>query len=106
MNENVNKTHAKTNPAGRQGAEREGRQADIEKRIPTDRVQTVPRSVFSLRGVEHVAATGRPRSLDPGPGCNLGGIMGWRSKAGRLGLGIKKMTKEEADKWPLDLATT
>mmetsp|Transcript_54818 Transcript_54818/g.146151 ORF Transcript_54818/g.146151 Transcript_54818/m.146151 type:complete len:261 (+) Transcript_54818:355-1137(+) len=38
------------------------------------------------------------RSLDPGPGCELGGILGWRSKAGRRGLGIRKMTKEEADR--------
>lgn len=37
-------------------------------------------------------------SLDPGPGCQLGGILGWRSKAGRRGLGIKKMDKEEADR--------
>jgi len=37
-------------------------------------------------------------SLDPGPGCRLGGILGWRSKAGRQGLGIRKMTKEEADR--------
>ncbi|CAJ1347970.1 unnamed protein product [Effrenium voratum] len=37
-------------------------------------------------------------SLDPGPGCELGGIIGWRTKQGRRGLGIKKMTKEEADK--------
>jgi len=37
-------------------------------------------------------------SLDPGPGCQLGGILGWRSKAGRQGLGIRKMTKEEADR--------
>lgn len=37
-------------------------------------------------------------SLDPGPGCEIGGIIGWRTKQGRRGLGIKKMTKEEADK--------
>jgi len=37
-------------------------------------------------------------SLDPGPGCQIGGILGWRSKLGRQGLGIKKMTKEEADR--------
>lgn len=37
-------------------------------------------------------------SLDPGPGCQIGGIMGWRSKAGRRGLGIRKMDKEEADR--------
>jgi hypothetical protein len=37
-------------------------------------------------------------SLDPGPGCEIGGILGWRSKAGRKGLGIRKMTKEEADR--------
>lgn len=37
-------------------------------------------------------------SLDPGPGCEIGGILGWRSKQGRRGLGIKKMTKEEADR--------
>ena len=33
-------------------------------------------------------------SLDPGPGCQIGGVMGWRTKMGRRGLGIKKMTKE------------
>ncbi|CAE7822591.1 unnamed protein product [Symbiodinium sp. CCMP2592] len=37
-------------------------------------------------------------SLDPGPGCDIGGILGWRSKQGRRGLGIRKMTKEEADR--------
>merc|ERR1719353_1379272 len=37
-------------------------------------------------------------SLDPGPGCQIGGILGWRSKQGRRGLGIQKMTKEEADR--------
>ncbi|CAE7451399.1 unnamed protein product [Symbiodinium natans] len=37
-------------------------------------------------------------SLDPGPGCEIGGILGWRSKQGRRGLGIRKMTKEEADR--------
>merc|ERR1719181_569444 len=37
-------------------------------------------------------------SLDPGPGCEIGGIMGWRTKQGRRGLGLRKMTKEEADR--------
>lgn len=26
-------------------------------------------------------------SLDPGPGCEIGGIIGWRTKQGRRGLG-------------------
>ena len=29
-------------------------------------------------------------SLDPGPGCELGGIIGWRTKQGRRGLGGEK----------------
>ncbi len=32
-------------------------------------------------------------SLDPGPGCELGGIIGWRTKQGRRGLGHKGTEK-------------
>lgn len=36
----------------------------------------------------------------PGPGCELGGVIGSSSR-GRLGLGLRKMTKEEAEKFAL-----
>lgn len=33
-------------------------------------------------------------SLDPGPGCEIGGIIGWRTKQGRRGLGAFHRTSE------------
>jgi len=37
-------------------------------------------------------------SSDPGPGCQIGGVLGWRTKLGRQGLGLRKMNREEADR--------
>mmetsp|Transcript_128274 Transcript_128274/g.221404 ORF Transcript_128274/g.221404 Transcript_128274/m.221404 type:complete len:109 (+) Transcript_128274:213-539(+) len=36
-------------------------------------------------------------TLDPGPGCHIGGILGAR-KAGRQGLGLRKRPKEETER--------
>lgn len=74
---------------------------EVHKEVKQLFAQTMPKERY--RNSEIVTRKGERfikinLSLDPGPGCEIGGILGWRSKMGRRGLGLKKMTKEEADR--------
>jgi len=64
-----------------------------DKQMPKERY--IDSEIVTRKGERFIKIN---RSLDPGPGCQIGGVLGWRSKMGRRGLGMQKMTKEEREK--------
>merc|ERR1712187_622540 len=65
--------------------------------------EDAPHVLERYRDGEVVTCTGQKfiitdESLPPGPGCNIGGVIGRSTSLGRRGLGIKKMTKEQAER--------